>query len=58
MTEIAASREEIKKALEDLERAMEEVRKMRLENEAFLRMARPRRERILADLRRAGLLRD
>jgi F0F1-type ATP synthase membrane subunit b/b' len=58
MTEIAASREEIAKALEELERAVERARQVRIENERFLRETRPRRERIRADLRRAGLLRD
>lgn len=58
MTEIAASKEEIKKALEDLDRAMEQARKVRLENEAFIRVTQPRRERRRAFLRRAGLLRD
>ncbi|MDQ2630366.1 MAG: hypothetical protein M3Y75_05255 [Actinomycetota bacterium] len=58
MTEIAASKEEIKKALEELERAMEQARKVRLDNERFLRESKPRRERARAHLRRAGLLPD
>lgn len=58
MTEIAASKEEIKKALEELESAMERARRVRLEGEAFLRESKPRVERARADLRRAGLLRD
>jgi hypothetical protein len=58
MTEIAVSKEEIRKALEELERAMGRARRVRIENERFLRETQPRRERIRADLRRAGLLRD
>jgi hypothetical protein len=58
MTEIAASKEEIRKALEELDRAMERARRVRIENERFLRETKPRREQLRADLRRAGLLRD
>lgn len=58
MTEIAASKEELKKAREELDLAIEEARKVRLENEAFLRVTRPERERRRAALRRAGILRD
>ena len=58
MTEIPASTEEIEKVLADLKRSIERAKKVRLEGEAFLRESEPRRERIRADLRRAGLLRD
>jgi cell division septum initiation protein DivIVA len=58
MTEITASKEEIEKALEELDRAVKRARKVRIEGERFLRETRPERERIRADLRRAGLLRD
>jgi hypothetical protein len=58
MTETTASKAKLKKALEELDCAMERARRVRIENEAFLREAMPRIERIRADLRRAGLLRD
>jgi hypothetical protein len=58
MTEIAASKEEIKKAFEELERAVDHARKVRLDNERFLRESKPIMEQVRADLRRAGLLRD
>lgn len=56
--EIAASKEEVKKALEELDRAMERARKVRIENERYLRESRPKVERARAHLRRVGLLRD
>jgi hypothetical protein len=58
MTEIAASKEEIEQVLAELKHSIEQARKVRLEGEAFLRESEPRMERIRADLRRAGLLRD
>jgi hypothetical protein len=58
MTEIGATKEELEKARKDLERSLERARRFRIESETFLRVTRPRRERIRADLRRAGLLRD
>jgi hypothetical protein len=58
MTEIAASKEELEKFLRDNQRAIELARKTREDIEQTLRESRPRTERILAELRRAGLLRD
>jgi hypothetical protein len=58
MTEIAASKEEIEKLLRDNQRAIELARKTREDIDRTLRDSDRRGERILADLRRAGLLRD
>jgi hypothetical protein len=58
MTEVTPSKEDLKKAMEELDLAVEEARKFRLENEAFLRVTKAMRERRRARLRRAGLLRD
>lgn len=58
MTEIAASNEEIQKVLRDLENAIELASKAEARIERVLRSSRERRERIVDDLRRAGLIRD
>jgi hypothetical protein len=58
MTEIAASKEEIEKLLRDNQRAIELARKTREDINRTLRDSERRTERILADLRRAGVLRD
>ena len=58
MTEIAASKEEIEELLRNNQRAIELARKTRENIKRTLRESERNGERILADLRRAGVLRD
>jgi len=58
MTETMVSEENIKKALEELRSAQELAERASLEIKQTLHDSRERTERIRADLRRAGLLRD
>lgn len=53
-----ASQEEIEKLLRDNRRMLEGMRKIREDLESTLRDSEQRTKRILADLRRAGVLRD
>ncbi len=58
MTEIAASKEEIEELLRNNQRAIELARETREEIKRTLRDSERRTEQILANLRRAGVLRD
>ena len=58
MTEIAASKEDIEKLLRNNQRVIELARETRERIDRTLRDSDRRTERILADLRRAGVLRD
>lgn len=58
MTELAASKEEIEKVRRENKRAIEEADAFLARIDGVLRESRMRRERIMANLRRAGLLRD
>jgi hypothetical protein len=58
MTEIAASKEEIEKLLRDNRRMIERADKVCEDIDWVLRDSERRTKRILADLRRAGVLRD
>jgi hypothetical protein len=58
MTEIAASKEEIEELLRNNQRVIELARETREDIDRTLRESRLRTERILANLRRAGVLRD
>ncbi len=58
MAYVKISKENHEKVLEELESAMELAQKARARIHRTLRENRRHRERIEADLRRAGLLRD
>lgn len=58
MTEIAASKEEIEELLRKNQRVIELARETREDIDRTLRDSRRRTEQILANLRRAGVLRD
>lgn len=58
MTEIAASKEELEKLCKELENAVKLATEGQARIERVLRESRRNRERIMADLRRAGLVRD
>jgi hypothetical protein len=58
MTEIAASKEELEKLCDELESAVKLATEGQARIERVLRGSRQRRERIMDDLRSAGLVRD
>ena len=58
MAEIKASKEEKERLRWETERALERAEEFQRRSTRNLRERRPRLERIRADLRRAGLLRD